>query len=51
MWVQLSLHINMCYIDKPLIYYRLHSSNVTLDKERMDTANRYAVNIIVNTAS
>jgi len=48
MWVQLSLYFNMCYIDKPLIYYRLHDSNVTLDKERMDTANRYAVNLIVN---
>jgi len=48
MWVQLSLHFNMCYIDKPFIYYRLHEDNAILNKERIDTSNRYAVNLIVN---
>ena len=48
MWVQLSLYFNMCYIDKPFIYYRLHEDNAILNKERIDTSNRYAVNLIVN---
>lgn len=48
MWVQLSLYFNMCYIDKPLIYYRIHDNNLTLCKERIDTANRYAINLVVN---
>lgn len=38
----------MCYIDKPLIYYRLHDSNLTFNKENIDAANRYAVNLVVS---
>lgn len=29
MWVQISLHFNMAYLDEPLIKYRLHGNNAT----------------------
>jgi len=48
MWVQMSLYFNMSYIDKPLIYYRLHDSNATRNKEHIDNANRQAVKLVLN---
>lgn len=48
MWVRMSRHFDMSYIDKPLIYYRLHEKNITGDKERIDRANRDALKLILD---
>jgi glycosyltransferase involved in cell wall biosynthesis len=51
MWVKLSLHFNMAYINRPLTRYRLHGSNATSDIERINRGNRVAAAYIVNSPS
>jgi len=47
MWVRISLHFNMAYLDQPLIYYRVHDRNATQNVERINRGNRYAVAAVV----
>jgi glycosyltransferase involved in cell wall biosynthesis len=47
MWVKLSLHFNLAYLDQPLIRYRLHDQNATRQFDKVHAHNRYAVAAIV----
>jgi len=47
MWVQMSLYFNMAYFERPLIRYRVHGKNATLNVERINRGNRYAVDKVV----
>jgi glycosyltransferase involved in cell wall biosynthesis len=48
MWVRMSKHFNMAYLDQPLIYYRVHDWNATRNVERINRGNRYAVAVVVD---
>jgi glycosyltransferase involved in cell wall biosynthesis len=48
MWVRLSLHFNMAYLDHPLARYRIHCSNATSNTERTKLGTRMAAAHIVD---
>ena len=50
MWVKLSLHTNLGYLDRPLVRYRLHGSNLTRDIETINSLNRHAVDQVARSA-
>jgi glycosyltransferase involved in cell wall biosynthesis len=48
MWVKMSQFVNMAYLDRPLVKYRLHGASATRDTTKIDLGNRTAVRSIVD---
>jgi glycosyltransferase involved in cell wall biosynthesis len=47
MWVTLSRHFNMTYLDRPVAHFRSHPGNVSRDRDRMAAGQRQAVASVV----
>ncbi len=48
MWIRMSLHFDMAYLDTPLVRYRLHGTNATSNRERLNVGNREAAALAVS---
>jgi len=48
MWVKMSLHLNLAYINKPLLKYRLHEYNASKSEQQIALSYRKASAFMVN---